>query len=56
MSKDQELWRQFCIKKWKIIPKDSDCAKNWLIPSEGKYKIEKNRGKIFSDLNPIRKG
>jgi hypothetical protein len=53
MSKDQELWRQFCIKKWKIIPKDSDCAKNWLIPSEGKDKkrIDWRRVYIIRDLS-----
>jgi hypothetical protein len=32
MSKDNELWRQFCLERWQNIPRESDCAKNWLIP------------------------
>jgi hypothetical protein len=32
MCRDNELWRQHCFERWDKNPKESDCAKNWLIP------------------------
>jgi hypothetical protein len=43
MSIDNELWRRFCERRWDVLPKEKDYAKNWLIPMrEGGNSAKKN--------------